>query len=168
MSPTQYLRGTVVLCSFPFQDKPSERGPHPHFCLVIDTVEDRGEKLVAVCYGTSRLDDALVASQGGAVLSVPSRFIKVKSGFIPGQVMHLVLGHVALIPESWIDTRFSGRLDFIRAESRQADPTRQRLYQSFSAYEPIMQVAAVQAALHRRATGLPGLPPGKQLRKSDK
>lgn len=165
MTPAQYARGQVALVDFPFVERPTERGPKSHFCLVIRAVETQAsERLVAVCYGTSRLDEKLLSAQGGAVLSIPSQFIKVTSGFLPGEVAHFVLAHVALVPESWIDNRLAARLDFMRVESRTNDSTRQRLYQGFVAAEPIMKMAALQAIDHWETTGNIGLPPGKALR----
>lgn len=164
MTTTQYLRGSVVLCDFPFVERPDQRGSSEHFCLVVHAEEEDGRKLVAVCYGTSRLDEKMLASHGGAILSVPSRFIKISRGKVPGDVAHFVCDHVALIPESWINDRFTGRLDFIRADARQSDPVRQRLYQAFERFESLMQVAALQAVEHKRITGKVGLPPGKSLR----
>ena len=166
MTAAQYARGRVALVDFPFVERPTQRGPKAHFCLVIDTVERPGlERLIAVCYGTSRLDDDLLSSQGGAVLSIPSRFIKVSAGFMAGEVAHFVLAHVALVPESWLDMRLVARLDFMRAETRTNDSIRQRLYQAFVGAEPIMQMAALQAINYWEESGNIGLPPGKVLRK---
>lgn len=164
MATAQYLRGQVVLADFPFHEKPHQRGPKQHFCLVIDTVEIQDSRLVAVCYGTSRMDDNMLASHGGGVLSIPKVFVKIRSGFMEAAVAHFILNRVALIPEGWIDTRFNARLDFMRAEARQNDPTRERLYRAFVACEPVMQMAALQATMHTQQTGLIGLPPGKTFR----
>jgi len=164
MAPAQYSRGQVVLADFPYSEWPSNRGDKQHFCLVIDTVESQNVRLVAVCYGTSQLDEDLLASHGGGVLSIPKAYVKIRSGFMNAPVMHLVLEHVALIPEEWIDTRFNGRLDFMRENSRQNDPYRERLYKAFVACEPVMQMSALQAVLYTQESGLIGLPPRKVLR----
>lgn len=103
MTAAQYSRGQVVLADFPFTERPHERGPRQHFCLVIDTVESQEERLIAICYGTSRLDDDLLAAHGGGVLSIPRAFMKIRSGFMDEVVGHFVLDHVALVPESWLD-----------------------------------------------------------------
>ncbi|MBK6616318.1 hypothetical protein [Ottowia sp.] len=164
MTAAQYSRGQVVLADFPFTERPHERGPRQHFCLVIDTVESQEERLIAICYGTSRLDDDLLAAHGGGVLSIPRAFMKIRSGFMDEVVGHFVLDHVALVPESWLDPRFSARLDFMREEARKNDPIRERLFKAFVACEPVMQMAALQAALHTQETGRIGLPPGKTIR----
>jgi hypothetical protein len=164
MAPAQYSRGQVVLADFPYSEWPARRGDKQHFCLVIDTVESQDVRLVAVCYGTSRLDEDLLAAHGGCVLSIPRPFVKVRSGFMNSSVMHLVLDHVALIPEDWIDQRFMARLDFMREDIRKNDPYRERLYKAFVAAEPVMQMSALQAVLYTQESGLIGLPPRKVLR----
>lgn len=163
-SPAQFLRGAVVLCSFPFTERPNDQISKQHFCLVVDDVEHEGNHLVAVCYGTSRLDEDLLRTHAGGVLSVPRRCMRIAQGFMSCDVSHFVLDHVALIPRHWIDDRFVARLDFMRLEKRQNDPFRCRLYAAFQVAEPIMLMAATEAARHYKATGRVGLPSGKRLR----
>lgn len=164
MTTTQFLRGSVVLCDFPYVDRPDQRGPSEHFCLFVHAEVEGDRSLVAVCYGTSRLDQKMLAAHSsGAVFSVPRQFIKVSSGHLPCDVAHFVCDHVALIPER-INARFKARLDFMRADVRQNDPARQRLFAAFERVEPLMQLAALEAVEHKRTTGRLGLPPGKSLR----
>lgn len=164
MVTKQYPRGSVVLAKFPFDDLPSEPGRLKHFCLVVDSVSRNGQTLFALCYGTSRLDEVLVASHCGGILSVPSTFLKVQKGVVEGPVGHYVLDHVALVPGDWIDDRFEGRFDFMREEARNGDRVRQRLYKVFEACEAAMQVAALEAIRHFETTGRLGLPLGKSVR----
>jgi len=164
MSTTQYLRGSVILCDFPYQTSPNQRGPSEHFALFVEAFEDQGKRYVAACYGTSRLDDELLAVHGGAILSIPTQFIRITSGKMPQGVGHFVCDYVAIIPEEWINVRFAGRLDFMRSESRKNDLLRNRLFGAFERFEPIMQLGAVEAAKHMKLTGQVGLPAGKKLR----
>jgi hypothetical protein len=165
MTTTQFLRGSVVLCDFPFVERPHQRGSSEHFCLFVHAEVEGDRNLVAVCYGTSRLDEKMLsAHRSGAIFSVPKSLIKISSGFMPGDVAHFVCDHVALIPESWINDRFKARLDFMRADVRQNDPARARMFAAFEKVEPLMQLAAIQAVEHKRTTGLLGLPPGRSLR----
>lgn len=160
-----YPRGSVVLAHFPFEERPSEPGPMKHFCIVVDCVERNGQALFALCYGTSRLDETLLESHCGAIVSISNQFVKVQKGFIEGPVTHYVLDHVALVPGSWIDDRYEARFDFMREEHRKDDPIRQRLFKVLEACEPAMQMGALQAVRHFEATGTPGLPAGKTIRK---
>lgn len=165
MTNAQFLRGQVVLAGFPTFERPDAPAAKLHFCLVVDTVDLGQERLIAVAYGTSKLDEELLETHSGAVLSIPTSHIKIGRGFMSGEVAHFVLSHVALIPQEWIDTSFAARFDFMRPEARQNDPIRRRLYNAFVAAEPIMQSAALQAARHTEQTGCLGLPPGKLLRR---
>lgn len=139
-----YPRGSVVLAHFPFEERPSEPGPMKHFCIVVDCVERNGQALFALCYGTSRLDETLLESHCGAIVSISNQFVKVQKGFIEGPVTHYVLDHVALVPGSWIDDRFEARFDFMREEHRKDDPIRQRLFKVLEACEPAMQMGALK------------------------
>lgn len=162
MGTSNFVRGAVIKCSFPYVDSPSSPGPHPHYCLFIDAFELSGDKYVAVCYGTSRLDDALLEHHSGAVFSVDSRFVK--GSPMPGRVTHFVCSHVAVIPDRWIYSNFSARLDFIRPERREGDHVRQRLFTLFEVMESIMLKEALTAVNHMRRTGKPGLPGHAALR----
>lgn len=135
-----------------------------HFCIVVDSVQRNGQTLFALCYGTSRLDEMLLESHGGGILSVPNQFLKVQKGFVEGPVTHYVLDHVALVPGEWIDERFDARFDFMREENRKNDPLRLRLFKVLEACEPAMQMGALQAIRHYEVTGRPGLPVGKAVR----
>jgi hypothetical protein len=159
-----YPRGSLALAHFPFGERPNEPGPVKHFCIVVDCVERNGQALFALCYGTSRLDEKLLDSHSGGILSIPNQFVKVQRGFVDGPVTHYVLDHVALVPGSWIDERFEARFDFMREENRKDDPVRQRLFKVLQACEPAMQMGALQAIRHFEATGRPGLPAGKTVR----
>lgn len=161
MPTPNLVRGAVLKCSFPYDSAPTQPGPLPHYCLYIDSVEVEGSRYVAVCYGTSRLDEELLRAHSGAVLSVASQFIK---GDMPSGVAHFVCNHVAAIPEAWIYGNFVARLDFIRAERRRTDQRRQRLYEAFEAVEDVMERAALDVLNHFTSTGRIGLPSGTTLR----
>ena len=162
MTPTPgYLRGAVLKCRFPYDHSPRHPGPQPHYCLFIEQLQGIETPLIALCYGTSRLDQDLLRAHQGAVLSVPSTLVR---GAMPGHVTHFVCDHVALVPESWIYKDFNARLDFIRPDSRVNDPNRQHLYRQFEALEPIMVQATLDALKTHRRTGLPGLPTDSALR----
>lgn len=165
MVSKQYPKGSVVLAHFPYEERPNQRGPSKHFCIVVDVVERNGQTLFALCYGTSQLDEKLLESHGGAVMSVPVPLVKVQRGFIEGRVGHFVLHHVAVVPGHWLDDRFEGRFDFMREENRKDDPVRQRMFKVWQACEPTMQMAALEAIRHFESTGRPGLPVGKAIRK---
>lgn len=156
-----YVRGAVLKCRFPYDHSPEYPGPQPHYCLFIEQLQGVEIPLVAVCYGTSRLDQDLLRAHQGAVLSVASTFMR---GNMPGQVTHFICDHVALVPQDWIYKDFNARLDFIRPDSRANDPYRQHLYRQFEAVEPIMVRAALDALQTHRRTGLPGLPRDSVLR----
>ena len=157
---TSYSRGSVLKCLFPYDTKPSLPGPQPHYCLFISDYAIAGRTYATVCYGTSRLDDDLIRSHKGCILSVPSQFIK---GKMPGIVTHFIADHVALISldDAWVYPTFQARLDFIR---EQRDPQRQRLYKDFEAFEKAMKFAALDVLKFFRVTGQLGLPAGKTLR----
>lgn len=162
MTAPQLLRGSVLCARFPYDAEPHRPGATFHFCLFIDHIVVEGLALVAVCYGTSRLDEQLLAAHQGAVFSVASEFVR---GDRPhGPVTHFVADHVAVLREEWIKGSFKARLDFIRAEQRQHDKRRQRLFEQFCALEPTMQDAALDALGSYEQTGLLGLPPHKRLR----
>lgn len=160
MLPTSFARGTVLKCLFPYDTNPNRPGLQPHYCLFIEEVAIAELRYVAVCYGTSRLDDDLIRTHRGCILSVPSQFIK---GNMPGIVTHFIADHVALIALSkeWIYFHFHARLDFIR---EQKDPQRQRLYKDFEVFERTMQLSALDAVQYFSETGKAGLPFGKTLR----
>ena len=110
---TSYSRGSVLKCLFPYDTKPSLPGPQSHYCLFISDYAIAGKTYATVCYGTSRLDDDLIRSHKGCILSVPSQFIK---GKMPGIVTHFIADHVALISldDAWVYPYFQARLDFVR------------------------------------------------------
>jgi hypothetical protein len=152
------VRGAVVLCDFPFETKPTLRGPTRHYCLFVDQCSGLdGSPLLIVAYGTSRLDEqmARLHTPGHGVLSVPSQFIKGSS--MPGKVTHFLARHVALIPPDWVYPKFSARLDFIRPE-RRTTAHHAKLYQEFELFEDVMDLAADKAVEYNLATGLVGLP----------
>lgn len=163
LGPANLVRGAVLKCQFPFDSHPDRPGPWPHYCLYIDSVDsEAGIRYVAVCYGTSRLDDVLMRAREGAILSVSSQYIA--GSELPGPVSHFVASHVAILPEDWIYSNFFARLDFIRPEKRSTDARRQRLFEQFVALEPVMASAALDALHYTLKSGRPGLPPGRHLR----
>lgn len=162
MATPNFVRGSVVKCSFPYVDSPSSPGPQPHYCLFVDSFEIDGHQYYAVCYGTSRLDDALLSNHSGAIFSVDSNLVK--GSPMPGRVTHFVCSHVAVIPDRWVYQNFSARLDFIRPERREGDHVRKRMYQQFESLEPIMDQEALIAVNYCRRTGKPGLPDDATLR----
>lgn len=166
MHDAQYARGAVLLADFPYDSRPHQRGPREHFCLAMGAVVHEGQRYVAVCYGTSRLDNELLSAHGGAVLSVPTQFIRIHSGRMPAGVGHFVCDHVAIVPDAWVNGTFLGRFDFMKVQSRQQDPLRQRLYETYELFEPILQQGVLAGVKMLRETGRCGLPPGKKLRPS--
>jgi hypothetical protein len=162
MSSQHFGRGAVLKCLFPYIDRPTEAGPDPHYCLYVDDLVHNGCQYVAGCYGTSRLDEGTLDAHSGAVLSVDNDYIRAR---MPGRVTHFVCDHVAVIPIEWVYGDFHARLDFIRERSRMKDQRRQRLYAQFEAIEEAMERAAHEAVRYLLEAGVPGLPPGKQLRK---
>ena len=156
-------RGTILKCRFPFEDSPNSPGPAFHYCLFSTAIKVPGvSDHLIVAYGTSRLDDALLDTQGHkhGVLSVSSNFIK---GTMPGSVTHFVARHIAVVPAAWVDQRFNARLDFIRLESRK-DQYRRQLFQQFEAFEHAMDEASEALYIEFLKTGKPGLAPGSNLR----
>jgi len=153
MPTSQFLRGAVLKCRFPYDHHPHRPGPQPHYCLFAKQIEVGEQQVVAVCYGTSRLDDALIEAHQGLIFDVPSSFVR---GTMPGPITHFVADHVAILPIDWIQQDFVARLDFMREEKRQNDTTRRRLYQQFEAFESAMKIAAVQATQHFTQTGQMG------------
>ncbi|WP_157903480.1 hypothetical protein [Cupriavidus malaysiensis] len=163
MSTSRYPRGTILRCFFPYDTHPQIPGPKAHYCLLAEQVELPGESLLAVCYGTSRLDNNLIRKHNGVIFSVPSGLIR---GTMTGPVTHFVADHVALIKptERWMELDWSARLDFMRPEKRENDPRRARLYTEFQAVEEAALRMVEEAVLHFQATGTVGLLPGKTLR----
>ena len=162
MSDANFVRGSVLKCSFPYVDSPSRPGPHPHFCLFADSFEIRDRQYLAVCYGTSRLDDALLQHHSGAILSVDSSLIK--GSPMPGRVTHFVCSHVAVIPDLWVFPGFKARFDFMRPERRHGDRLRERMYEQFMALEPVIEREALMTLSYVQQTGRPGLPGETTLR----
>ena len=162
MSATNYVRGSVLKCSFPYVDRPSRPGPLPRYCLFVDAFDIHDRQYFAVCYGTSRLDDALLANHNGAIFSVDSSLIK--GSPMTRRVTHFVCSHVAVIPDRWVYSNFRARLDFIRPESRHGDRLRERMYEQFVQLEPVMECEALIALNYVRTTGQPGLPGETTLR----
>lgn len=160
--PIQLVRGTVVLARFPFQHLPKQPGPAPHFCLAVDSFTFDGQQLLAIAYGTSRLDEALLQAHEHRVLSVSSLLIRGLN--MPGPVTHFVTDHVAIVPvnDDWME-RHSGRLDVFK-KNHAADPPRRALRAAFDKLYPVMQHAALAALQECEATRLFGLPQGKRLR----
>jgi len=70
MPTPNLIRGAVLKCSFPYDTDPAQPGPQPHYCLYIDSIEVQGSRSIALCYGTSRLDEGLLRAHNGAILSV--------------------------------------------------------------------------------------------------
>jgi hypothetical protein len=167
-TPLNLVRGAVVKCLFPYDTKPNDPGPFFHYCLYAwHFAGADGTTWVAVAYGTSRLDEALLAHQNGLVLSVPAKMIRrdrVQADELAGAVTHWVTQHIAVVPESWIDARFSARIDFIREEKRRGDVHRQRAFELFTKHEVIMRESALNAVQSAITSGKPGLPPGQTLR----
>lgn len=161
-------RGSVVLCNFPYAERPTQRGPQLHLCLVaarLDTTH--GRSVYVVSYGTSRLDESMLSthSAGGGVLSVPVQNLKLSKGELPkGSVGHFLARHVAVIPSTWVYPRFGARFDFMRPESRLHDLTRQKLYDQFEVFEETMTRAAHEALDYFSTSGRIGLKPSKRLR----
>lgn len=160
----QPLRGAVRLCEFPYEERPHQRGPQKHFCLVAEEFIIAERRYLAVAYGTSRLDTHLLRAHAGAVFSVPTQFVKIARGYMRNPVTHFVCSHVALIDEHWVDPSFQGRLDFIRPELRTQDPLRARLYDAFCTVEPLLENAALSSIHLLREQGVIGLPPGARRR----
>lgn len=160
--PDSYPRGTVLKCYFPYDSNPSQPGPLPHYCLVVEDYELAGQRYAALCYGTSKLDDRLMRTHRGLVFSVPSNCI---SGAMPGVITHFIGDHVALVSldDRWRYPKFQARLDFVR---EQKDPQRRRLFEQFTLFERAMVTNAIDALDHFRKTGKLGLPRGKLLRTS--
>jgi hypothetical protein len=161
MASSNLVRGSVVKCQFPYVERPHSPGPKPHYCLFIDSLDVNSDKLVAVCYGTSRLDDDLIGRHNGAILSVDNALIK--GSPMPGRVAHFACSRVAVIRQSWIYTNFNARLDFIRPE-RRFDALRARMFELYERLEPVMVQAALAAVDHYQRTGRPGLPQDATLR----
>lgn len=164
MSPAPYTRGRIVLADFPYVENPHRRGPKQHFCMLVGWHEIAGKPHAALCYSTSRLDEDLLQSYGGALLSVPLAYIKVSRGFMTAPVTHFVTQHIALVPEDWIDLRFDARLDFIREDRRHKDPVRERLYRSFASCERLMIRATTDVVRYCEEAGQVGLPSRSFLR----
>ncbi len=162
MAATNFVRGSVLRCSFPYVDRPSRPGPHPHYCLFVDSFEIRDRIYYAVCYGTSRLDEPLLENHNGAIFSVDSSLIK--GSPMSMRVTHFVCSHVAVIPDRWVYRNFQARLDFIRPEGRKGDRLRERMYDQFVLLEPLMEYEALIAVNYVRKTGRPGLPGETTLR----
>jgi hypothetical protein len=160
MSAANFVRGGIVQARFPFDHAPGRPGPSFHYCLFVEAFQLESRQLYALCYGTSRLDEDLMAQHRGAVLSVASDYIR---GTMSGGITHFVCDHVAIVAESWLKPNFTARLDFIR-EDRRTDARRQSLYRQFEAMEPVMRRAALDVAQHALETGQLGLPPGARLR----
>lgn len=160
--PTNLVRGSIVKCLFPYVDRPHTQGPLPHYCLFIEAFRLAEQQVIAVCYGTSRLDAPLMARHQGFVLSVDNSLIK--GSRPPGRVTHFVCSHVALLDEHWVYPNFTGRFDFMRHDSRKADPVRNRMFEQFLAMEPVMEREALNVLRHHQSTGRLGLPDGSTLR----
>lgn len=163
MLPTLPLaRGAVVLANFPFTDRPKLPGRLPHYCLVAATATLQDLRMVAVAYGTSRLDEELMRAHAGAILSVPSQLIK--GATMPGPVTHFVMDHVAVMPihEAWVHP-VTARLDCFKAHHAQ-DPYRRQLLANFARMEHVLGDAAVKALSEQARTRQFGLPGGAKLR----
>lgn len=163
MPTSQFVRGQVLKCLFPYDNASDRPGPHPHYCLYVQDVEVQDKRFVMVCYGTSRLDPALLRAHSGMILSVRSPMIK---GEMPGDVTHIVADHVALLPcnDDWIYGSFDARLDFVKESSRTKTPEHRRLYDAFVAFERVMKRAASDGMSLLIANGTVGLPPHITLR----
>lgn len=158
MDTSRFPRGTVLLCRFPFDEYPTEPGPEPHFCLVLEEVMLAGKPHVFVCYGTSSFDDALFKRYAHNVLSVDSRFIegidmpKDRGNFIPDRI--------AIIPvdDAWIVPGIQGRVTCIRPPRIGNDAQHARLYAQYRAFQPVFASAIKRSIDSVLTTGQVGLP----------
>lgn len=163
MPTSHFPRGAVLKCRFPYDSNPHQPGPQPHYCLFAEETELADKRFVAVCYGTSRLDSALISAHEGFIFDVSSNFVR---GAMPGPITHFIVDHVAVLPldKFWVYLNFEARLDFMREEKRQNDMTRRRLYAQYEMLEPVLKDAAFDALDSFLTSGQVGLPPGKTLR----
>ncbi|MBW5284132.1 hypothetical protein [Burkholderia gladioli] len=161
---TSLPRGSVLRCRFPYEENPHTPGPTWHYCLLSGQYEFAGDILVAVCYGTSAVDETLFAKHRGSILTVDKQFIKGID--LPKDRGSFIADRVALVPlhEEWIDLQHVGRLDIFREKKRMADAQRASLFEDFGRIEKIMLRSTMDTAANFLKTGNVGLPPSKTLR----
>jgi hypothetical protein len=158
---TSYSRGAVVKVLFPYDTNPSSPGPKPHYCLFVDEFEFNGMQYVALCYGTSKIDESLLTKHNGIIFSVSTAYIKGDAMSAP--ISHFIADRIAIVPRDgkWILPDFNARLDFIR---EQKDGIRKNLYQAFCGFERSMEFNFLQTVRYFAETKKSGMPPGKSLR----
>lgn len=103
-------RGEILLCRFPFDERPELPGPHPHFCLVVDSFEYNDQVWVAVAYGTSRNDQAL---QKKHPVIFDIRADAIVGSELTAPVTHILCDRLALLPWSpkWFKAEFRARIN---------------------------------------------------------
>ncbi len=156
MLPT-LSRGTVLRALFPFQGRPTQRGPAAHFCLFVDRcMGSRGSELIVIAYGTSQLDEQLarIHEPGHGLFSVPSQYMK--GSPMPGQVTHYLARHLAVVPPTWIHSHFRARFNFLRPEKGQTAQQAQ-LLQQFELFEDLLEISAKYIVDYHLHTGRVGL-----------
>lgn len=159
----QLVRGAILKCLFPFEDKPNFPGPSPHYCLLVESFEHEGNTFLIVAYGTSKLDAAL--QRAHPVLDIPTNLLSGSS--IDGNqgVIHILCDHLAIIPfdSNWVYMNFSARLGVFKPEHKM-QPTRRNLLAKFEKAESAINAAAISLLREFLASQKVGLKPGARLR----
>lgn len=162
--PAPLAKGSILKCKFPWDSHPKVPGPFPHYCLLASVEEIEGQTLVAVAYGTSRMDRDLERSHSGLVFDVPSTYIR--GDEMSEGVTHFVCDLVALLPynDDWVYRNWRARLAFMRESERANDRRAARYYEQFLSFELTLRKATFEALDDMLSTGSFGLPAGKKLR----
>ncbi|CAM8643512.1 hypothetical protein MCEMSEM18_03571 [Comamonadaceae bacterium] len=159
----QLLRGAILKCLFPFEDKPDLPGPSPHYCLLVESFEHEGKTFVIVAYGTSKLDAALQSAH--PVLDIPTNLLSGSAISANQGVIHILCDHLAVIPfdSKWVYMTFSARLGIFKPEHTQ-QPARRNLLAKFQKAEPFIKTAAISLVTEFVAHRKVGIKPGTKLR----
>ncbi|MDT8992770.1 hypothetical protein RQP54_17995 [Curvibacter sp. APW13] len=159
----QLVRGALLKCLFPFEDKPDLPGKSPHYCLLVESYEHEGKTFLIVAYGTSKLDAAL--QRAHPVLDIPTNLLSGSAIDANQGVIHILCDHLAIIPfdSKWVYMNFSARLGVFKPEHAM-QPARRNLRERFERAEPVIRAAAISLLREFLATRKVGLKPGARLR----
>jgi hypothetical protein len=157
------LRGAILKCLFPFEEKPDLPGPNPHYCLLVESFEHEGKTFLIVAYGTSKLDAALQSAH--PVLDIPTNLLSGSAISANQGVIHILCDHLAVIPfdSKWVYMTFSARLGVFKPEHKH-QPARRNLLAKFEKAEAVIYAAAISLVTEFLTHGKVGIKPGSRLR----
>jgi hypothetical protein len=105
--------GSVLLVNYPYLERPHQPANAQHFCLLVGSkMTQRYGRVLAVIYGTSKLDERRINSSRFVLSLDTARDIQIHKGGMQAPASHFIFDNMAIIQETpdWMDMTFSAQL----------------------------------------------------------